>query len=76
MQPPEKAIHTKNMRVFGLWLLLSDEGAADGHDEGDDAVDPLGGLVLGGLEVAGGSWATATLAAIQRVTGLPPWASF
>jgi hypothetical protein len=57
-------------------LLLSDHGAADGHDGGDDAVDALGGFVLGGLEVAGGSWATATLAAIQRVTGLAPWASF
>jgi hypothetical protein len=41
-------------RVFGLGLLLSDHGAADGHDGGDDAVDALGGLVLGGLEVAGG----------------------
>ena len=43
---------------------------------GDDAIDALGALVLGGLEVAGRSWATATLAAIQRVTGLPPCASF
>jgi hypothetical protein len=28
-----------------------------------------------GLRLPGGSWATATLAAIQRVTGLPPWAN-
>jgi hypothetical protein len=35
-------------------LLLRQHGAADGHDQGDDAVDALGALVLGGLEVAGG----------------------
>jgi hypothetical protein len=34
-------------------LFLSDQGAADGHDEGDDAVDALCGLFLGGLEGAG-----------------------
>jgi hypothetical protein len=28
--------------------------AADRHDQRDDAVDPLGALVLGGLQVAGG----------------------
>ena len=33
--------------VRGLRLLLGDHGAADRHDEGDDAVDPLGGLVIG-----------------------------
>jgi len=27
--------------------------AADGHDEGDDAVDALGALVLGRLQIAG-----------------------
>ena len=32
-------------------------------------------LSLAGLRLPAGSWATATLAAIQRVTGLPPWAS-
>jgi hypothetical protein len=39
--------------VGGLRLFLGDDGAADGHDEGDNAVDALGGLVLGGLDVAG-----------------------
>ena len=34
-------------------LLLGGEGAADGHDGGDDAIDALGGLVLGGVQVAG-----------------------
>jgi hypothetical protein len=34
----------------GLGLLLGDHGAADGHDGGDDAVDALGGFVLGWLE--------------------------
>jgi hypothetical protein len=40
--------------VLGRRFLLDDQGAADGHDQGDDAVDALGGLVLGGLEVASG----------------------
>jgi hypothetical protein len=49
--------------VLDVLLLLDEHGAADGHDEGDDAIDALGGLVLGGLEVAGGvlgdgDWAT------------------
>jgi hypothetical protein len=35
--------------VRGLRLLLGEHGAADGHDSGDDAVDALGRLVLGGL---------------------------
>ena len=61
--------------VRGLRLLLGDHGAADGHDQGDDAVDAFGRLVLGGLRLPAGSRATATFAAIQRVTGLPPWAS-
>jgi hypothetical protein len=39
--------------VFGLGLLLGEHGAADGHDGGDDAIDALGALVLGRLEVAG-----------------------
>jgi hypothetical protein len=34
-------------------LLLGDHGAADGHDRGDDAVDALGRLVFGGLQIAG-----------------------
>jgi hypothetical protein len=33
-------------------------------------------LSLAGLRLPAGSWATATFAAIQRATGLPPWASF
>ena len=33
-------------------------------------------LSFAGLRLPAGSWATATLAAIQRVTGLPPCASF
>ena len=33
-------------------------------------------LSLAGFRLPAGSWATATLAAIQRVTGLPPCASF
>jgi hypothetical protein len=40
-------------RVLGLGLLLGDDGATNGHDEGDDAVDALGALVLGGLEING-----------------------
>ena len=32
-------------------------------------------LSLAGLRLPAGSWATATLLAIQRVTGLAPWAS-
>jgi hypothetical protein len=58
--------------VRALRLLLGDHGTADRHDGGDDAVDPLGRLVLGGLRLPAGSWATAKLAAIQRVTELPP----
>jgi hypothetical protein len=54
-----------------LWLILGDHGAADGHDEGDDAIDVLSALVLGGLEVAGGSCATATLAAILASSSGP-----
>jgi hypothetical protein len=38
-----------------LRLLLGDHGAADGHGQGDDAVDAVSGLVLGGPEVAGGA---------------------
>jgi hypothetical protein len=41
-------------RILGLGLVLGDQGAADRHDRGDDAVDALRALVLGGLEVAGG----------------------
>jgi hypothetical protein len=32
----------KEHRVLRLRLLLGEHGAADGHDGGDDAVDPLG----------------------------------
>ena len=66
----------KEQRVLGLGLFLSDHGAPDRHDDGDDAMDPFGRLALAGLRLPAGSWATATLAAIQRVTGLPPCASF
>jgi hypothetical protein len=51
--------------VLGLRLLLDDHGAADGHDEGDDAVDPFGALVLGGLAVAGGILGDFDVAAIR-----------
>ena len=34
--------------------LLGQHGAAEGHNQGDDAVDALGALVLDGFEVAGG----------------------
>ena len=37
-----------------MGLLLRDHVAADRDDGGDDAVDPLGALVLGRFEVAGG----------------------
>jgi ROS/MUCR transcriptional regulator protein len=57
----------KEHGVLGLRLLLGDQGAADGHDQGDDAIDPLSALVLGGSGVAGASWAAATLEALQRV---------
>ena len=63
--------------VLGLRLLLGDHGAADGHDEGDDAIDPLGGLVLGGLEIAGGvlgdGVAVVAVAPVRR-TSCPPQA--
>jgi hypothetical protein len=58
--------------VLRLRLLQGDHGAADGHDRGDDAIDALGALVLGGLRLPAGSWATATLAAIQRHTRSAP----
>jgi hypothetical protein len=38
----------------GTYWMLADHGAAYGHDQGDDAIDGLGGFVLGRLEVAGG----------------------
>jgi hypothetical protein len=50
---PSSASENQDL-VLRLRLVLGDQGAADGHDEGDDAVDPLGGLVLGRLELAGG----------------------
>jgi hypothetical protein len=53
--PGPRAILCHSDKEHGvLGLLLGDHGAADGHDGGDDAVDALGGLVLGRLEVAGG----------------------
>jgi hypothetical protein len=64
------------MEYAGCGSFLEDHGAADGHDEGDDAIDALGALVLGGLEVAGRVLGDGDVGAIQRVTGLPPWASF
>jgi hypothetical protein len=42
-----------------LRLRLGDHGAADGHGQGDDAVDALGALSLAGLRLPAGSWATA-----------------
>ena len=48
------------------WLLGRQHGAADGHDQGGDAIDALGRCVLGRPESPAGSWATATLDAIQR----------
>jgi hypothetical protein len=45
-------------------LLAKQHGAAGGHDEGDDAVDALGRVVLGGLRVAGGI--AAEFAVIQQ----------
>jgi hypothetical protein len=44
----------KEHGVLRLRLLPGRHSAADGHDGGDDAIDALGGIVLGGLEVAGG----------------------
>jgi hypothetical protein len=32
----------KEQGVFGLQLFLGAEGAAKGHDWGDDAIDPFG----------------------------------
>src|SRR5918999_2538173 len=43
----------KEHLVRRLRLLLGQHGAAQCHDDRDDAIDPLSGLVLGGLEVAG-----------------------
>ena len=65
----------KEHGVLGLGLLLGDHGAADGHDQGDDAVDALGGLVLGGLEVAGGVLGedvAVVVVAPMRRTSCPP----
>jgi hypothetical protein len=71
MQPPEKAISHGEHGVLGLGLLLSDEGAADGHDGGDDAVDALGGLVLGRFQVAGGILGHGDVGGNPVVTRLP-----
>jgi hypothetical protein len=65
------ALSDKEHGVLGLRLLLGDHGAADGHDQGNDAVDAFGGLVLGGLQIAGGILGDGNVAAIQRVTRLP-----
>jgi hypothetical protein len=46
-------VSQKEHGVLGLGLLLDDQGAADGHDQRNDAVDALCGLFLGGLEGAG-----------------------
>jgi hypothetical protein len=46
----------KEQEVLGLGLILVDHGAADGHDRGDDAIDPLGALVLAGLRLPAGWW--------------------
>jgi len=47
--------HSDPDRLAGdILLLLGEDGAADRHDQGDDAVDALAALVLGGLEVTSG----------------------
>jgi hypothetical protein len=72
-----KSYSHEMQRVFGLGLFLSDHGAADGHDQRNDAIDALGGLVLGGLEVAGGvlgeDVAVVAVAPVRR-TSCPPQA--
>jgi hypothetical protein len=54
--------------VRGPRLLLDDHGAADGHNQGDDAIDPLGGAVVGGSRSPAVFRATAMLAGIQTIT--------
>jgi hypothetical protein len=53
------ALSDKEQQVFGLGLFLGDEGAADGHDESHDAIDPLGALVLGGRDGRRRWWRTS-----------------
>jgi hypothetical protein len=50
-------------------LLLSDHGAADGHDQRDDAVDALCGLFLGGLEGAEKSSPASTMTGVRQPAG-------
>jgi hypothetical protein len=45
---------SQDEQLVGGRCLLGQHGAAERHDERDDAVDALGGLVLSGLEVTGG----------------------
>ena len=54
------ALSDKEHGVLGLRRLLGDHGAADRHDQGDNAVDALGRLSLAGLRLPAGSSATAT----------------
>ena len=46
-------LQTKNMECSGSGSSWANHGAADSHDEGDDVVDALDGLVLGRVEVRG-----------------------
>src|SRR5919106_5565683 len=57
-------------------LLLGDHGAA--HRILVATMPSMRSVLLplAGLRLPAGSWATATFEAIQRVTGLPPCASF
>jgi hypothetical protein len=59
----------KGHLVRDMALLLDEHGAADGHDRGDDAVDPLGRLILGGFEVAGGVLGDGDVRGHPAVTG-------
>jgi hypothetical protein len=61
----------KEQGVLDIRLLLSDHGATDGHDGGDDAVDALGGLVLGRFQVAGGILGHGDVGGNPVVTRLP-----
>jgi hypothetical protein len=52
-------------------LFLRQHGAARAMDEGDDAVDAPGGLVLCGLEVAGGVLGHGDVGVVQAAPNAP-----
>jgi hypothetical protein len=55
--------------------LVREYQSADGNAGGDDAVDPLGELVLGGFRVADGVLGDGDVGGPPADERLPPWAS-